>query len=70
MVSQLKGEERKSQILNILLEETKNGTNSYRKVLYKEIEDLVDSFDATSKSHSKGEYGITQIFQFRTGSTI
>ena len=55
MVSQLKSEERKSEILKILLEETKTGTNTYRKLLYKEIEDLIDSFDAASKSHSKGE---------------
>ena len=54
MVSQLKSEERKSEILKILLEETKTGTNTYRKLLYKEIEDLIDSFDAASKSHSKG----------------
>ena len=53
MVSQLKSEERKSEILKILLEETKTGTNTYRKLLYKEIEDLIDSFDAASKFHSK-----------------
>jgi len=41
LVSQLKGEERKT------------GTNTYRKLLYKEIEDLIDSFDTISKSHSK-----------------
>ena len=41
--------------LKILLEETKTGTNTYRKLLYKEIEDLIDSFDAASKSHSKGK---------------
>ena len=29
--------------------------NYKRKLLYKEIEDLVDSFDAASKSHSKGD---------------
>ena len=55
LVSQLKSEERKSEILKILLEETKTGTNTYRKLLYKEIEDLIDSFDAASKSHSKGK---------------
>ena len=55
MVSQLKGEERKAEILKILLEETKTGTNTYRKLLYKEIEDLIDSFDTISKSHSKGK---------------
>merc|ERR1712137_410765 len=53
LVSQLKGEERKAEILKILLEETKTGTNTYRKLLYKEIEDLIDSFDTISKSHSK-----------------
>ena len=55
LVSQLKSEERKSEILKILLEETKTGTNTYRKLLYKELEDLIDSFDAASKSHSKGK---------------
>ena len=55
LASQLKSEERKSEILKILLEETKTGTNTYRKLLYKEIEDLIDSFDAASKSHSKGK---------------